>query len=52
MYYCGNDGPEIEADAEIQAAADGVKGELEKKLGKTISAIVAKRGCKQVKIKD
>jgi hypothetical protein len=48
MWRCGNDGPEIDADQEIQSAVDGVKDQIETKLGKTVSHIVAKRGCKQV----
>ena len=52
MFRCGNDGPEIDADDEIQAAVDGVKDQIEAKLGKSFTSIVAKRGCKQVQLLD
>ena len=52
MFRCGNDGPEIDADDEIQAAVDGVKDQIEAKLGKSFTSIVAKRGCKQVRLLD
>jgi hypothetical protein len=48
MWRCGNDGPEKDADAEIQEAVDGVKDQLEEKLGRSVAELTAKRGCVQV----
>jgi len=48
MWRCGNDGPELDADEEIQKVVAEIQPQLEEKLGKKITKIEATRACKQV----